>query len=105
MDAVFGKNNFRNEIVWCYAGGGIPKNDFPRKHDTILRYTKSKDYFYTPAYRSYSDGTQQRGRTQVKGKYLGIIYFNTQERFQQFFHICASPAMWIRLGKMKKSWG
>jgi site-specific DNA-methyltransferase (adenine-specific) len=22
MDAIFGKANFRNEIVWCYAGGG-----------------------------------------------------------------------------------
>ena len=40
MDAIFGKMNFRNEIVWCYAGGGIPKKDFPRKHDVILRYAK-----------------------------------------------------------------
>jgi len=22
MDAIFGRKNFRNEIVWCYAGGG-----------------------------------------------------------------------------------
>ena len=22
LDAIFGKRNFRNEIVWCYAGGG-----------------------------------------------------------------------------------
>ncbi len=22
MDAIFGRRNFRNEIVWCYAGGG-----------------------------------------------------------------------------------
>ncbi len=40
MDAVFGKENFRNEIVWCYRGGGVPKNDFARKHDIILRYSK-----------------------------------------------------------------
>ena len=38
MDAIFGRRNFRNEIVWCYAGGGVPKNDFPRKHDVVLRY-------------------------------------------------------------------
>ena len=31
LDAVFGEQNFRNEIVWCYAGGGIPKKDFPKK--------------------------------------------------------------------------
>ncbi len=22
MDTIFGKRNFRNEIIWCYAGGG-----------------------------------------------------------------------------------
>ena len=70
LDAIFGRRNFRNEIVWCYAGGGIPKRDFPRKHDIILRYAKSKQFHYEPVYRPYSAGTQQRGRTQVKGKYF-----------------------------------
>lgn len=69
MDAIFGWKMFRNEIIWCYSGGGIPKRDFPRKHDTILRYTKGDEYFYEPVYRDYSKGTVQRGRTQVKGKY------------------------------------
>ena len=54
MDAVFDRRNFRNEIIWCYAGGGIPKHDFPRKHDVLLRYTKSNTYFFQPIYRPYS---------------------------------------------------
>ena len=70
MDAIFGWRHFRNEIVWCYAGGGIPKRDFPRKHDNILRYSKTKSFRYQPVYRPYSPGTQQRGRTAVKGKYF-----------------------------------
>jgi len=70
LDSIFGKNNFRNEIIWCYAGGGIPRNDFPRKHDTILRYRKTENCFYNPIYRPYSVGTVQRGRTQNKGKYF-----------------------------------
>ena len=70
MDAIFGWRNFRNEIVWCYAGGGIPKKDFPRKHDNILRYAKTRKFYYQPIYRPYSVGTQQRGRTPVKGKYF-----------------------------------
>ena len=69
MDAVFGRKMFRNEIIWCYSGGGIPKKDFPRKHDTLLRYTKGKEYTYNPEYQPYSEGTVQRGRTPVKGKY------------------------------------
>ena len=46
LDAVFGVKNFRNEIIWCYTQGGRGKKDFPRKHDVILRYTKSTNYFF-----------------------------------------------------------
>jgi len=46
MDAIFGKKNFRNEIIWCYSGGGQPKKDFPKKHDVILRYSKTKHYIF-----------------------------------------------------------
>jgi site-specific DNA-methyltransferase (adenine-specific) len=70
LDHIFTPQNFRNEIVWCYSGGGIPKKDFPRKHDVILRYSKTDDYQYYPVYRPYSPGTVQRGRTAVKGKYF-----------------------------------
>ena len=40
MDAVFGKKNFRNEIIWAYTGPSNTKRWFPRKHDTILFYAK-----------------------------------------------------------------
>ena len=46
MDSVFGGGNFRNEIVWCYAGGGQPAKDFQRKHDIILRYSKTDSYVF-----------------------------------------------------------
>ena len=36
LDAIFGKENFRNEIVWCYEDvGGRATSYFKRKHDTI----------------------------------------------------------------------
>ena len=43
MDAVFGTAGFRNEIAWCrpsQAAGG-PGSHFPRRHDTILFYSRS----------------------------------------------------------------
>ena len=46
LDAIFGKQNFRNEIVWCYSGGGQSKRDFPKKHDIILRYSKADEYVF-----------------------------------------------------------
>ena len=62
MDRVFGKSNFRNEIVWCYSGGGIPVGDFPRKHDTILRYTKTDSYSFHVERKAYKENTQQVGK-------------------------------------------
>ena len=46
LDAIFGRRNFRNEIVWCYRGAGYPKTDFGRRHDTLLRYSKSDQYTF-----------------------------------------------------------
>jgi len=46
LDEVFGKDNFRNEIIWHYDIGTAPHKDFKKKHDTIFRYSKSENYFY-----------------------------------------------------------
>jgi site-specific DNA-methyltransferase (adenine-specific) len=43
LDAVFGGQHFLNEIIWCYDTGGRPTSTFPKKHDTIFRYGKTKD--------------------------------------------------------------
>ena len=41
LDGIFGRRNFRNEIVWCYTGPANTPRWFPRKHDDLLFYTKS----------------------------------------------------------------
>jgi len=46
LDEIFGKDNFRNEIIWHYDIGTAPHKDFKKKHDTIFRYSKSENYFY-----------------------------------------------------------
>lgn len=43
LDDIFGKENFRNEIVWCYTGPARTLLDFSDKHDLILRYSKSEE--------------------------------------------------------------
>lgn len=48
IDEIFGKDNFRNEIIWCYTGPSPANKDFPKKHDAILRYTKSNNYIFNP---------------------------------------------------------
>ena len=45
LDAVFGTQNFRNEIIWHYQTGGVSKRWFGRKHDVIFFYSKTEKYF------------------------------------------------------------
>lgn len=48
LDEIFGYDNFINEIIWTYKSGGASKRSFARKHDTILFYSKTKNYKFTP---------------------------------------------------------
>lgn len=44
MDEIFGRDCFRNEIVWCYTGPGSPKmKQLNRKHDNILWYSNNPE--------------------------------------------------------------
>lgn len=66
-DEIFGEKNFKNQIVWCYGGGGAPKTKYPSKHDILLWYTKSDKWTFNKQFRPYSKGTLERGLTEVKG--------------------------------------
>lgn len=73
MDSLFGRNNFRNEIVWCYTGPSSPKmKNFPRKHDTILRYTKSKVWTWNQLRTPYKDPNQTLRKAMDGGAGIGI---------------------------------
>lgn len=57
LDSIFGQENFLNEIIWAYKSGGVSKKYYSRKHDTILVYTKTKDYIFNPQKeKSYNRG-------------------------------------------------
>ncbi len=54
LDEIFGKDNFQNEIIWCYKSGGASRKKFSKKHDTILFYSKSAAFqFYSVKQKSY----------------------------------------------------
>jgi DNA modification methylase len=46
LDEIFGPNQLLNEIIWVYHGPSPIRSAFNRKHDTILSYTKGKDYTF-----------------------------------------------------------
>lgn len=55
-DRIFGRGErvargtagFRGELIWHYGLGGSSPRSYPRKHDTILWYSKSSDWFFDP---------------------------------------------------------
>ena len=56
LDEIFGKNNFRNEIIWEKTSTGnkaISDNQFPRVYDSILFYSKSEDTKINIQYEEY----------------------------------------------------
>ena len=54
MDEVFGKSNFRNEIVWGYKSGGATKKWWAKKHDVLFYYAKNAKQVYFQAIKEKS---------------------------------------------------
>ncbi|MYD35879.1 MAG: hypothetical protein F4X20_02475 [Dehalococcoidia bacterium] len=92
MDAIFGRKNFRNEIVWAYTGPQRALGHFPRKHDTILFYSKGDKWvFNRDAIRIPSkwnelggfskDGVKRKNRGKVPEDWWHMTFGpNTKER-------------------------
>ncbi|MBC6428938.1 MAG: GIY-YIG nuclease family protein [Cellvibrionales bacterium] len=72
LDCIFGENNFRNELVWCYKDGANSKSQYNKKHDNLLFYSKGHDYTfnYEAILRPLAESTVKKYRHQdSKGKY------------------------------------
>jgi adenine-specific DNA-methyltransferase len=74
MDEVFGKENFRNEIVWQRTTNTGSSKGMAQKlsndTDSILYYTKSKNNLFNKQYKPYSDDYLKRFKYEDKrGKY------------------------------------
>ncbi|MCL5959401.1 MAG: site-specific DNA-methyltransferase, partial [Chloroflexi bacterium] len=56
LDTIFGKQSFRNEIVWKrFSGHGNVYRSFGRVHDTIFFYTKTDKWTWNQVYRPLSE--------------------------------------------------
>jgi site-specific DNA-methyltransferase (adenine-specific) len=54
MDAIFGVENFRNEIIWRRTNAkGLAFKRLPSNHDVILNYSKSLEWIWNPQYTTY----------------------------------------------------
>ncbi len=72
LDSIFctAGGDFLNEIIWCYRQGGRGETHYPKKHDVIFLYSKTKDwYFNADSVRVPYEGT---GGYQTSGKGVTI---------------------------------
>lgn len=80
MDDIFGYENFRNEIIWSYNSAPRKNGCFGNRHDTILRYSKTDNfYFNTETVREPYSLTAPRGYDKEKyynpnGKVIGDVW-------------------------------
>lgn len=69
LDEVFGRANFRNEIVWSYFGfKRSTSQKFPQKHDVLFSYTKSEEYFWKTQYKPHNPDYLKRFKPDETGR-------------------------------------
>jgi len=69
MDEIFGQDNLKNEIVWCYRRWSAQSKIFQNSHDYILFYTKSNNYIWNQLFEKYADEAAHFTEKDEKGKY------------------------------------
>ena len=60
LDAIFGENNFINEIIWTYTGGTDRGFGFQKKHDIIFFYRKSVNATFNQIHVAFAEATIKR---------------------------------------------
>lgn len=89
MDEIFGEQNFRNEIIWHYGTYvGQTKNNFPKKHDTILFYGKTSNRIFHPQHDNHpeNDANYKRwkGYFNSDNEIIGSYYPKKDSKFSGY---------------------
>lgn len=84
-DGIFGRENFRNSIAWCYSSPSVAKAHLPRKHDDLLWYGIGKYHF-----------NQERIKYQGKLKVGGNTSWDSTKKGKE--------SEYIAKGKLLEDW-
>ena len=72
MDAVFGRKNFQNELIWYYSWGMRTEKRWNRKHDVLFLYVKNPKAFVFNA-QSVLEARQTSESTRTRLRYKGAM--------------------------------
>ena len=84
LDDIFGEENFLNEIIWHYKSGGRAKKYFSRKHDNILFYRKSKEYYFDIEAVGVPRGTDRRNNMKKNIDDDGKVYWSIKSAGKEY---------------------
>lgn len=80
LDEIFGRDNFLNEVVWLYGLGGSSSRYWPRKHDTLMWYSKIPDNHYFVADMIPATSQRMKGELKKAPDYWDIPNINNQAK-------------------------
>ncbi len=66
LDALFGPENFRNEITWQRSGAKNDSLRYGRSHDIIFFYTKGKKFTWHTQYTDFEDASVAKNYTHTE---------------------------------------
>ena len=72
MDDIFGRENFQREIIWrigWVSGYKTSVNNYIRNHDTILFYSKNKEFYFNKQYILNSEFKNLVKKDKVKSEF------------------------------------
>ena len=75
MDDVFGRKNFRNEIVWCYDRWEASSKRFQKMHDILLFYSKDA----TSIFNCLTEIDAKRQKTLDRGYTTNLLKDGTRQ--------------------------
>lgn len=84
LDDIFGEENFLNEIIWHYRSGGRAKRHFSRKHDNILFYRKSEQYYFDIDAVGKPRGTDKKNNMKKNIDEDGRVYWSIRSAGKEY---------------------
>jgi site-specific DNA-methyltransferase (adenine-specific) len=75
LDELLGPERFINHLIWRYGLGGSSPRRFARKHDDILFYARSDEYFFDPP-RVPATSNRMKGMTKKASDVIDIPSIN-----------------------------
>ncbi|MVN22381.1 site-specific DNA-methyltransferase [Mucilaginibacter arboris] len=87
LDEIFGKEYYRNEIIWYYRRWTAASSTFQKMHDNILFYSKGNDIKINPMYVESTEGQKikhekgwDRNSVMIEGKRQAQLLVYNQEK-------------------------